>query len=133
MSLENSMKRMPFLFFFTFLLSSCSLTGFKSYHCLQFDEEPEWTQVSLDEKSERKFEYILEQYYSNPPKNSFLMNEGNNRKYFWYYAESGETLACVVDNKNYKKYTEGCFADRIIIRINKGGIALKEAGSIACT
>ena len=127
------MTRKSILVFAILFLSGCASQGFISYDCMQLEEEPHWNQVALDAETEAHYKELVELHYSNAPKDAFLMNKVNKRKYFWYRAESGDVLACVVDNNMWQKYHEGCFADRIIISTDGNDAKLKEADSAVCT
>lgn len=133
MSIEILMIRIDILVFVMLILSGCASQGFSSYNCMQFEGEPHWRQATLDAESESHYKKLVEALYSESPKDAFLMNKGNKRRYFWYTAESGEVLACIVDKKMWRQYHEGCFADRIIIRKNSSGTTLKETDSVVCT
>ena len=133
MSLENLMLRITILALAIFALSGCVGKGLKTYDCMQFEEEPKWHHVAFDTESEERFKELVEAHYFNAPEESFLMNKGKKRKYFWYKSESGEVLACVVDREMWRQYHEGCFADRIIITTNNGTTTLKESESVLCT
>ena len=133
MSHEALMKRRYILVFAILALSGCTSQGFSPYDCMQLEEEPYWNQVALDTESEAHYKELVEIHYSNAPKETFLMNKDKRRKYFWYRAESGEILACVVDKNMWRKYHEGCFSDRIIISTDGNGAKLKEADSVVCT
>lgn len=100
---------------------------------MQFEEEPHWHQVALEAEIEAQYKELVEAHYSKAAKDAFLMNKGTKRKYFWYKAESGDVLACIVDKKMWRQYLEGCFADRIIISTGSSGTTLKEADSVVCT
>ncbi|WP_269621325.1 hypothetical protein [Zhongshania sp. BJYM1] len=127
------MSRIIIFIYLAAVITGCASNGFKSYNCMQFEEEPKWSQVALDSDTESRLTGLVEEHYSKAPKDAFLMNKGNKRKYFWYQAESGEVLACIVDKKMWRQYHEGCFADRIIISKNKDTTTLKETDSVVCT
>ena len=133
MSLEGKMIRIILVIVATLILSSCAGTGLQSYDCMQFEKEPHWNQVALDFQLEERLIKMIEAHYSNAPKEAFLMNKGNKRKYFWYKAESGEILVCIVDGRKWRQYHEGCFADRFIISESNSGTTLKETESVVCT
>lgn len=133
MSHESLMVRINIFIIVMITLSGCASKGFRSYSCMQFEEEPQWHQVALDQEYEEHLRKLVEIHYSEAPKGTFLMNKGKKRKYFWYKAESGQVLACIVDRKMWQQYHEGCFADRIIITTNNGTTTLKETDSVVCT
>ena len=122
------------------MVSCTSLSNkFEPYNCFQFEGEPKWVQIHLEEERENKLQRLVDEYYSKVPNddpNYFLLNTDRKRKYFWYQAETGDVLACVIDENLYKQANsskDGCFADRIIIKTKNQSINLQIAESIWCT